>query len=102
MHKDLKEWQKASLAQQMADIGSEVGRAINWRNKNNKNYSGLAFKRALELIDASLIGKSASQLKEILRAREVFTDFFVGENSFNSTEESWNKYFLQFNLLARR
>lgn len=102
MHKDLESWQKKSLAQQMADIGSEVHRAINWKEKQNKEYSKLAFVRSLELIDASLLNKSASELKEILRVREVFADYFIGENIFKSTKENWEKYFMEFSVLVRR
>ena len=36
-HKELSQgkWQKMSLIEQMANIGSEVERAINWKNKND-------------------------------------------------------------------
>ena len=45
-HKDLAlgRWQKFSLLEQMANIGAEVGRAINWKNRNEEN-SKMAFER---------------------------------------------------------
>lgn len=55
-HKELSrgKWKKLSLIEQMANIGSEVERAISWKNKNSKEYSAMAFERALELIDLTL------------------------------------------------
>ena len=49
-HKNLLEngrWFDLSLMEQMANIGAEVGRAINWKNKANLEYSRFAFERAL-------------------------------------------------------
>jgi hypothetical protein len=41
-----KRWQKLNFFEQMANIGSEVERAILWREKD-KEYSKLAIYRAL-------------------------------------------------------
>ena len=43
-----------ALCEQMGNIGSEVSRAINWRNKGNGEFSARAAARALELLDLSL------------------------------------------------
>ena len=55
-HKELAagKWNKLTLLEQLANIGSEVIRAINWRKKGNKEYSILAFERALELFDLTV------------------------------------------------
>ena len=96
-------WQELSLVEQMANIGSEVERALNWKNKNHQEYSTKAFERALELFDLTLDNsKTRSQLKEIARAREVVVDFFFGENYFETSEEFLRSYFLQFAYAARR
>jgi len=97
-------WGKLSLAEQMANIGSEVYRAISWKNKGNKEYSQLAFHRALELIDLTVkeYRNSYPKLKEILRVREVLIDYFAGENKYNSTDEQWQKYFYAFNYVAQK
>ena len=66
-HKELSQgkWQKMSLIEQMANIGSEVERAINWKNKNDKEYSRMAFERALELIDLTISdGKNRWRLRK--------------------------------------
>ena len=95
-------WFKFSLIEQMANIGSEVIRAIQWKNKGNQAYSRMAFERALELFDLTLADqKNLHRLREVTRAREVLVDFFDGQNSYSSTDESWQKYFYAFNYAAR-
>ena len=96
-------WEKLSLAEQMANIGSEVGRALNWRNKGNSEYCLSAVTRALELVDLSLAcGRSYPALKELARLREALVDFFLGSNVYGSSELLWRAYFDHFNYLARK
>ena len=96
-------WEKLSLVEQMANIGSEVERALNWKSKHNVDYSQKAFERALELIDLTLENtKSLARLKEIARLREAMVDYFFGTNQFRSTEKSWRNYFSPFTYAARR
>ena len=103
-HKDLAagRWQKLSFIEQMANIGSEVERALNWRAKHNFDYSQRAFERALELVDLTLDSVTGmARLKEVARVRESIVDFFAGLNQFESTEASWRRYFLPFAYAAR-
>ncbi|HLD24684.1 MAG TPA: hypothetical protein VJB96_02080 [Patescibacteria group bacterium] len=103
-HKDLtgNRWYALSKVAQLANIGSEVERAINWKKKGNEEYANLAHLRALELFDLTLgdhrYGKG---LKEVARARELWLDYFVGNNQYLQTEEQWKKYFLAFALASR-
>ena|SRR3989339_1161038 len=102
-HKGLnKVWKSYSIFEQMANIGAEVGRSINWKKKNNTQMSTNAFYRALELIDFTVAdSKNLNRLSEILKMREILVDYFMGDNIYHSTEDQWNKYFYQFNLAAR-
>lgn len=103
-HKDLAagRWDKLSFVEQMANIGSEVERALNWRIKNNSAYAQKAFERALELIDLTLDNeKNYAHLKEIARMREAIVDYFSGANQFMSSECSWRNYFLPFIYASR-
>ncbi|HAG09298.1 MAG TPA: hypothetical protein DCK87_07060 [Desulfotomaculum sp.] len=96
-------WQQMSFAEQMANIGSEVERALRWRAKNDPDYARRAFERALELMDLTLASAQGfPRLKELARLREAMIDYFAGTNQFGSTEESWRRYFLPFNYIARR
>jgi hypothetical protein len=105
LHKQLStdKWKELSLSEQMANIGSEVGRALNWREKGNAEYAGRAASRALELLDLSLgCAGSHPRLKEIARLREAVVDYFYGSNEFSSSDTLWRKYFDHFNYAARR
>ncbi len=96
-------WSRLPFLDQMAHIGSEVERALNWRAKANAAYSHQAAERALELLDFTLDAvRGRSRLKEIARVREALVDYFIGENQYKSTEESWRKYFAGFTHAARR
>ena len=96
-------WKKMSLCEQMANIGSEINRALNWQKKGNTEHADKAVIRGLELIDLTLdSGKSFSQLKELCRLREVIVDYFYGSNQFSSSEVLWRNYFDHFNYAARK
>lgn len=105
VHQDLSKgrWFKFSLAEQMGNIGSEVGRAIAWRKKEKLQLSEKALERALELFDLTLAdGRWAGRYKEICRAREVVCDALAGENYYQSSFGDLEKYFTQFALAARK
>jgi hypothetical protein len=96
------DWQKKSFLEQMANIGSEVYRAMNWRNKGNEEYAQLAFIRALELFDLSKGSKlTYPQYRELLRMREMWVDYFMYDNEYNSTEELINSYFTSTTIASK-
>ena len=104
-HKELAEgrWASFSLVEQMANIGSEVHRALNWKTKGNADYSQRAFERALELVDLSLdTTKEFPKLKEFARLREALVDYFWGSNEFASSDKAWERYFACFTYAARK
>lgn len=96
-------WKSLSFVEQMANVASEVERSLNWRLKNNIDYSNKAFERGLELLDLMLDNtNSISRLKELCRVREALVDYFFGTNQFKSTAASWRKYFLAFAYASRK
>lgn len=96
-------WSRMPLAEQMANIGSEVERALHWRAKNNTLFSQKAVDRALELLDLSLeSAQGFPRLKELARTREALVDYFYGSNQYRSAESSWRKYFLSFAVAVRK
>lgn len=105
-HKDLAagRWEQMPFCEQMANIGSEVSRALNWQNKGNREYCLKAAARALELLDLSLdaVPRSFPRLKELARVREAVVDYFYGNNQFSSSERLWRTYFGHFTHLARK
>jgi len=90
-------WVELSLVEQMANVGSEISRALNWQKKGNDQYCKRAVSRALELLsltlDAITVG---SHYKELTRLKEAIIDYFYGKNQFCSSEILWRKYFDHF------
>jgi len=103
-HKGLAEgrWAQMSLSEQMANIGSEISRALTWKRKNNDKYCLKSVVRALDLISLTIDSTTVkSHLKELTRLREVLVDYFYGNNEFSSSEILWERYFDPFNFVAR-
>ena len=103
IHKDLAagRWFTFSLVKQMANIGSDVERTIQWKNKGEMEYSRDACIRALELLDLTIADpKNKRRLKEILRVRYMFGDHYMGINEFNFTDQYWQNYFFDFAYAA--
>lgn len=101
-HKELNDkWQSLSLMEQMANIGSEVSRTINWKGKSEKDAQ-ISFRRGLELFDLTIDDhKNVKRLKEIVRARELFTDWYFGCKKYKTSDKEWRDYFLNFAIAAR-
>ncbi len=104
-HKELSagRWHTLTFVEQMANTGSEVERALNWKAKNQPVYFQKAADRALELMGLTLEGATTfPRRRELARARETLADFFFGENQFAATDQAWRKYFSPFSFAARR
>lgn len=102
LHQDLtiEKWQKLSFFEQMANIGAEIGRTINWRQKDSEK-SNSAFERGLELLDLTIEDKKNNKkLKELCRLREMLADYFYFDNIYSSTDKKWEGYFYAFNYAA--
>lgn len=104
-HKDLtfESWAAQNIFQMMGNIGSEISRAIKWKQKGRQEIWQAAFDRSLELFDLTKEVNTipSSQKSEIHRSREVWCDFMVGDNEYKSTAESIQKYFDEFAIAAR-
>lgn len=95
-------WFELSFVEQMANIGSEVERAISWRNRN-KDYSNIAVNRALELLSLSIKDeKNILRLTELTKVYKNIKDYFYGKNVFKSNDLLWQKYFYNFAFAARK
>lgn len=96
-------WQALDLAEQLGNIGSEVGRAISARAAGNEARFTGALDRALDLFDRTLADErwAGPRRREIARAREVTCDFLAFDNEYGSTAESLDAWFLYYALAAR-
>ncbi len=94
-------WQKLSLAQQLGNIGGEISRALNWRDKDQKSYENAIY-RALELLDLTISDpRWKNRLKEIVRARELLCDAVLGGKEYKTSLNDLDRYFFHFALAAR-
>lgn len=103
-HKNLAtgKWFELNFFEQMANVGSEIERTISWKEKGNMEYGGMAFERALELLDLTINDKkNVHRLKELLRVRETLADYFEFNNEYKSSDKLWRGYFMPFNWAAR-
>jgi hypothetical protein len=95
-------WERLSLAEQMANVGSEVERTIAWRSRGRDDLAARAFERALELLDLTLADdKHRGRRRELARVREGLVDHFACDNTYGSRGGDWQAYFLQFATAAR-
>ena len=109
-HRELEQgkWAEMPFSKQIANIGSEVSRAIKWHEKGKSERAQRAVYRALELIDFSIAAAQKldmpmrkGRLKELCRCREELCSFFLDDNLFGSSADSLQRYFDQFALLSR-
>lgn len=98
----LNSWSKMNLIQQLGNIGSEVGRAAKWKDRDAGRFY-LAVEKALELIDLTIRDKRwGNKIREIILAKEIFADAVLGGHEYKSSLPDVERYFMQFAMLASR
>jgi len=96
-------WHKMGLAKQMGNIGSEVFRLINLKEKADSKGAQSSFIRILELIDLTIGDERwKDRLFEILRLREVICDFYLDKKIYNVSVKNLKKYFIPFALISNQ
>lgn len=98
----LERWSTFSLFIQLANVGTDIARAFQWKKLNNSAYSQQAFDRAMELLDLTILDPKnrGGTGRELGRVREALKDFFLCNNEYGTSEEFWNRYFYDFNYAA--
>lgn len=112
-------WSQLSLVEQLANVGSEVERALRARESGNEARLKNAVARALELFDLTAADERwrGPRRREILRAREEFCRVLYGDalateaggeapaawvREARSPLASLRRYYLAFAVAARR
>ncbi len=94
-------WSHFSLAEQLANVGSEVGRMVRWRERDPRLMSR-AFDRALDLLVLTLSDpRWRTRLREIARVRELLCDATLGKPEYGTTLQDLDRYLLAFAVAAR-
>ena len=89
-------WHSLPLAEQFGNIGSEISRAIKWKEKDPEVYQR-ALDRAFDLIDLSMSDpRWRGRLKEIVRFRESVGDAMEDGAEYQSSFEALERYCTQF------
>ena len=97
-------WSQLSLVEQLANVGSEVERAIRARERGQEPRLEHALARALELFDLTAADERwrGPRRREVLRAREEFCRIFHGTDVPPGSARGLSSYFLAFAVAARR
>lgn len=92
-----------SIAEQMANVGSEYERALRWKERGNASYFEAALDRMLELFDLTIADPRwrNHRLKELCRVREIVRDQLCSEHPEPWSYPDLRDYFLSFGILAR-
>lgn len=95
-------WFTLSLADQLGNVGSEVGRARAWQGKDEDRFWSAAG-RALELLDLTREDtRWTNRRAELDRARESVSDAILGGRAYGSRLADLENYFMPFALYAQR
>lgn len=97
-------WMTLSIAEQLANVGSEVERAIRAREAGKEARFERALDRALELFDLTAADDRwrGPRRREVLRAREEFCRLFFTSDPPAGSARGLIDYFLRFAIAARR
>lgn len=94
-------WFTMPLMEQLAHVGSEVGRILRWKEKNPQDCEQ-AFLRALELLDLTIQDpRWKGRRKELTRVREFLCDAMLGENAQRSDLIDLDRYFYYYAMASR-
>jgi hypothetical protein len=95
-------WETITLTEQLANIGSEIGRVSHWQRAKDVQQKRLALKRALELMRLTISDHRwpNHRKKEIVVLRSVVRDTFMGKNRTHTRPKTLEAYFMPFALQA--
>lgn len=98
-------WSELTLMEQLANIGSEVDRAIRAATAGRVERRDRAVERALELFDLTAADARwrGPRRREVLRAREEFCSLLFANDGVPTADAaaSLSGYFLHFAVAAR-
>jgi len=95
-------WHQRTIADQLANVGSEVGRIRKWQTRNPE-IAERPFIRALKLLDLTITDPrySGPRRRELTRVRSFLCDAMDGGKEYQTTLENLDRYFLAFAVAVR-
>lgn len=96
MDRDVR-WFAMPIGVQISNIGSEVARAIRWKQKQDNEKSISFCKKAIELIRLTEKDpKNRNRIRELQACEEELADYFYGDNVYHTTDDVLTRYYDAF------
>lgn len=90
-------WFAMPVHEQISNIGSEVSRAIRFKNRGDAQKARNFCDKAIEFWEMSKRDpKNKHRLTEFNCAIEELSDYFKGDNIYNTSDEILKKYYDAF------
>lgn len=90
-------WFTLSIGEQISNIGSEVLRADRWKQRGNQERMKSFYDAAVDfLLLSRLDPKNRARIGELDLCIDELADYFMGENKWNTTSETLEKYYNAF------
>ena len=90
-------WFEMPVWMQISNIGSEVARAIRWKNKGDSQKAENFCKKAIDFWHLSEADpKNKHRIGEFECAIDELQDYFMGDNKFQTTDEILRRYYDAF------
>ena len=90
-------WFAMPVEVQISNIGSEVARALRWKKKGDDEKARNFCNKAIDFwLLSEEDPKNRHRLNEFNAAVEELRDYFLGSNTFNTTEEVLVRYYDAF------
>lgn len=90
-------WFAMPIGVQISNVGSEVHRAINWKNRGDVQKRDSFCMKAIEFLELMKKDpKNCYRKGELDCCIDELKDYLMGENIYNTTEEQLIKYYDAF------
>ena len=85
---------KMSFEMQISNVGSEVHRAIRWKNRGDEKGKIEFCKKSIEFLEIMKEDPKNEKRKDELDFRiKELEDYFLGNNSLNTTDDKLIEYY---------
>ena len=90
-------WFAMPIGVQISNVGSEVHRAIRWKNKGDVQKKNSFCMKAIDFLEIMKTDpKNKYRIGELDCCIDELKDYFMGENVYHTTEEQLMKYYDAF------
>ena len=90
-------WFSMPVAEQISNVGSEVNRAIKWKNRNDVAKAENFCKKAIEFLQIMMRDpKNQGRVGELREAVTELEDCFLGDNEYQTTAQTLTRYYDAF------